>query len=403
MAEVRAVYVKIWLDGVELTDAEERVLTLEVEERADGVSTAAVSMEMAPNIDDEGIVEDWDALADGRWALLHRLSVGFGLGEQQTDEDDEDFALVFDGYITAVEPHFGEQRSRDSTLEVTAMDPLCLLDFEERHEQWEQGLTDAEMVEQIFGQYGFSTEVDATAPARQLDRAIMVQRCTDAEFIRMLARRNGYEAYVAPSSNGVSGGEAVGSGAVGHFHLSRVGDVAREPLTLMPEDTGSLKEFTARWEAHRPTRVHAQHIDERTRIRHEHDQTEARFGESGGGSSRADILAERFAEVLTRRSDQEAVGFQSASVPHEVNDLRDMAWARFAEADCLVSGTGVVEGQRHPEILRARRSVELRGAGTLLDGAWYVRGTRHRWTWDAAEKTYEVDVELSRSVLNGVG
>ncbi|MND01437.1 hypothetical protein D3C83_204280 [compost metagenome] len=63
----------------------------------------------------------------------------------------------------------------------------------------------------------------------------------------------------------------------------------------------------------------------------------------------------------------------------------------------------MVEGLRYPSVLRPRRPVEMFGAGKLLDGTWYVRGLRHRWERDAVVKRYEIDVDLVKNALGGMG
>src|SRR5215467_8065815 len=116
-------YLDVWIDGVPMRDAVGKIRKLEVDERADDVSSFAMTLDMAPG---EG---DWTELADGRFALLHRVTIGFGLGppdqEAPTTKD-----VVFDGYITAVEPVFGVDRTSDSSLEISGLDAGCVMHLE---------------------------------------------------------------------------------------------------------------------------------------------------------------------------------------------------------------------------------------------------------------------------------
>ena len=112
MAQQRSAFLDLWVDGVRMDDAMGRVLRLEVDERADDASSFHLSLDMAPT--DAG---DWDALADGRFGLLHRVTIGFGVGEPDGSTPDVR-EVVFDGYITAVEPVFGPSRVPDSSLEL---------------------------------------------------------------------------------------------------------------------------------------------------------------------------------------------------------------------------------------------------------------------------------------------
>ncbi|HZH03071.1 MAG TPA: hypothetical protein VEY30_04745 [Myxococcaceae bacterium] len=396
MALQQSAFLHIWLDGQTLENARGRVLRVTVDERADDASSFHLSLDMAPN--DLG---DWDALADGRFALLHRVTIAFGVGEPDatTPKVQE---VVFDGYVTAVEPTFGRSRVPDSTLELYGLDASCLMHLEERTRSF-FGLSDAGIVKQVFTEYGFGLDVEETAPVRDEERGVILQRGTDAELIRMLARRNGYEAFVEhlPGLVKEGAGAAAAKELVGHFHLPRTGLNAQPELNLMPKEAPSVIELKARWESHRPSQVRAAHIDERTRRIRSVERTTSRIKRLGE-TSRADILKARMAAVLPRRPQTVGVGLQIADVPHEAVEVDNLAWSDFREADWLSEASGVVQGLRYPAILRARRPVVLKGAGKVMDGTWYVRTARHRWSWDEAQPRYEVDVDLARNGLNQV-
>jgi hypothetical protein len=97
------------------------------------------------------------------------------------------------------------------------------------------------------------------------------------------------------------------------------------------------------------------------------------------------------------------VGLQHADVPHDAAEVDNLAWSDYLAADWLAEATGTVQGLRYPVVLRARRPIDMTGAGKLMDGTWYVKTARHRWLWDDELVKYEIDVELARDALNGVG
>src|SRR6476646_5501794 len=107
MPDQRLAYLDVWIDGKSLSDAVGKIRRLEVDERADDVSSFHLNLDMAPGSG------DWTELSDGRFALLHRVTIGFGLGSPDTKTPDVK-DVVFDGYITAVEPLFGVDRTSDS-------------------------------------------------------------------------------------------------------------------------------------------------------------------------------------------------------------------------------------------------------------------------------------------------
>jgi len=397
VAELTIPYVDVWIDGKPMADADGLVRRLEVDERADDVSSFHMSLSMAPG---NG---DWSGLEDGRFALLHRVTIGFGLGppdKQAPDIKD----VIFDGYITAVEPSFGVDRASDSSLELFGLDASCLMHLEERQRRFD-GMPDSEIVRQIYGEYGFRTDgdaIEATSPTRDPERGTMMQRGTDADFIRMLARRNGFEAYIERAPGPVNESAAAAGECVGHFHRPRPDGEKQPTLALTPHQTPSLIEMKARWESHRPTAIHADHIDERSRRLRKARVTEPRFprlGKVGRGA----VISERLAAILPNRTDLVAVGLQHADVPHGDTEVESLAWADFLAADWFVEASARVRAVMYPQILRARRPVDVQGAGKLLDGDWYVKAVRHRWNWEDEENTYELDTTLVRDALNEVG
>ena len=390
-------YLDVWIDGVSMADAVGLIRRLEVDERADDVSSFSMTLDQAPG---EG---DWTALADGRFQLLHRITIGFGLGEQ-TSNAPATKDVVFDGYITAVEPVFGVDRMSESSLELSGLDASCVMHLEERQRRFE-GLADSDIVKQIYGEYGFATPgdtIEATQPVRDPSRGTMLQRGTDADFIRMLARRNGFEAYVERAAGPVKEGAAAAAECNGHFHRPRPEQTAQPTLALTPHQAPTLIEMRARWESHRPAEIRADHIDERSRRIRSAKITDPRFKRMGK-TGRGDIIRSRLAAIVPKRADLVPTGLAYVDVPHDETEVGNLAWADFLAADWLVAATARVRAEMYPQILRARRPVDVKGAGKLLDGTWYVKSVRHRWTWDDEQNEYELDTEMVRDALNEVG
>lgn len=400
MADQRLPYVQVWLDGEPVTDLEGKLRSLEVDERADDASSFHLVLNMAPG---EG---DWDALADGRFALLHRVTIGFGLGSPD-ERAPTQRATVIDGYVTAVEPHFAEQRVPDSALELYGLDASCLMHLEERTRRF-AGLADSEVARRVFGEYGFQVPGDGPAATieptakRSEDRSVIMQRQTDADLLRMLARRNGFEVHVEPSQQAIRAGGDAAAQSVAHFHRARPDGPAQPPLSLTPLAAPTIEQLTARWESHRPAVLRGEHLDELTRRIRTVEVTEPRFPRMGK-VGRGAILAERLAAILPRRPETRPVGLQYVDVPHDPADTDNLAWSDFVAADWLVEAQAVIRAASYPQILRARRPVPVAGAGKLLDGTWYVKTARHCWTWDSEDDHYRVEVELVRDALNGVG
>jgi hypothetical protein len=396
MQPLRLPYLDVWIDGVPMSDLVGKVRRLEVDERADDVSSFHMTLDMAPG---DG---DWTQLGDGRFGLLHRVTIGFGLGppdQQAPDVKD----VVFDGYVTAVEPVFGVDRTSDSSLELFGLDAACLMHLEERQRAFENA-TDSDVVKRIYEEYGFTTSGDSiepTAPSRDRDRGTMLQRGTDADFIRMLARRHGFEAYVEHAPATVKEGGAAAPECVGHFHRPRPDRNPQPALALTPHQAPTLIEMKARWESHRPSEIRGVHVDERTRRVRSSTISQPRFPRLGP-TGRGDIIRSRLPTVLPTRPALVPVGLQYVDVPHEQTEVGDLAWSDFLAGDWLVEATARVRPTLYPQILRARRPVGVAGAGKLLDGTWYVKLVRHCWRWDEEQNEYELETELVRDGLNGV-
>jgi hypothetical protein len=428
---------RLWLDGRPLEGLGEWVLQVEVDERADEASTFRMTVDMSP-ISGDRADGDWDVLEHGTFAdehhipdfrLLRRVTVQFSLASDDPTEA-EIAATVFDGYVTGVEPVFGESRVPDSMLVLTGMDASCLMHMETVTRTWD-GTTDARIAQEIFEKYGFAARPgsgpDATVEDggldRVQDRASLVQRATDAEFLRLLARRNGFEFYVEPAGGQVPEGPHPGTGVVGHFHSSRVDAEEQPAVGLFPRDAPSLIDFRARYDGLQPTRILGWHVDEQSRKVKRVDVADPAYGRMGS-HSRADVLRERLAAIqpVRRRAATtstgrpapdapfEPVDLQSSDVPHTDGELSALARADYRMADWFVVGTGTVQCERYPAIVRSRRPIGVRGAGHLLDGRWYVQGVRHRWGVDPdapeeeqAMRRYEADLTLVRNALGGQG
>lgn len=425
----RPPYLRIWLDGVAVESLAGSVLSVDVEERADEASSARILLDLSP----VGLSEDagdWDALEHGPFAqarglpgfrLLSRVTIA--LGFEAADADPAVTATVFDGFVTAIEPVIGRNRVPDSYLILTCLDASCLMHLETVTRTWDE-LTDAQIAAEIFGKYGFASTpgdtIEDGGVSRDAATPGLVQRGTDAEFLRMLARRNGFEWYLEPTGV-VHAGAHPGRDVVGHFHSPRVDATPQPVLALFPRLAPTLQTFRARFDSHQPSRVRSWHIDERSRALQRVDLEDTaltRMGSHGRGS----VLAERLGTIQPVRAGATTAGepggpgslpatldIVSGNVPHSPVELANLARASLRVADWFVVGSGTVQCDRYPQVVRSRRPVTVSGAGHLLDGLWYCQGVRHRWGVDPADpereqsvRRYEADVTVVRNALGGL-
>ena len=382
-------FISLWIDGKLMEDFEDRVRYLEVAERTQDASSFRMAMAMSPS------QNTWPLIDDERFQLMRRITIEFGIGPDRSREPEKQ-SIVFDGYVTSVEPCFGPQRVPDSTLEVAGLDASCLMHFEARLKEWKDQ-TDADIARAIYRSYGFAVDAAPTAPTRQARTGSLLQRGTDAEFLRLLARRNGFECYVEPNGSAVAEAAHPGSAVVGHFHPPRVEGTPQPPLSLFPLAYPSLIDLRARWDSHRPTRIVSRTIDPESR-RIQSAILEKPPLKQLGKTTRRDLLKDRLA-VLRKQATLDPVGLQHARAPHHESELRSFAFADYLESNWLAEATGRVQSLRYQDILRARRTVDLEGCGELVNGPWYVRTACHRWNRSQATDSYEVEVELVRDAL----
>jgi hypothetical protein len=391
MAEQHEAFLSLWVDGEPVDDIDDRLQRVEVVERTHDASSFRIVLSMSPSDQDAS----WPLLDDERFHLMRRLTVALGVGPYKTGEP-EALVVVLDGYITSLEPYFGPDRVPDSTLEIGGLDASCLMHFEARVREW-YDKSDSQIVREIYESYGFDCDIADMAPTRSRDRSSVLQRSTDAEFVRMLARRNGCECFVEPRDTSVTQGSHPGRAIIGHFHRPRLDSKPQPALSLSPRAYPSLMSMRARWQSHRPTSVVARHLDPHTRRIQTSSQDGPKLPKLGS-QSRIDLIGPRL-QTLKRGATLRPLGLQHERVPHDQSELDNFVFAAHMDNDWLAEATGKVQGLRYETIVRPRRLVDVEGAGTQLDGPWYVRSAAHVWERNKATDSYEVDLEMCRNAL----
>lgn len=417
----------LWVDGAEVDPG--LVSSLTVEERVDRPSTVTLTIGSSPvsgpdSGDGSAPGGDWDALTRDDEArglgmpglrLLSRITVGFSLTPPRPGEGAVDSQVVFDGFVTAIEHRFAEARVPDSEAVVSGVDASCLLHVETVTKRWEN-LADSEIAAEIYRRYGFDVAVEDT-PRRDGTVSSLLQRSTDAEFLRLLARRNGFEAFVGPSGDPVTAAAHPRTGVIGHFRSAPVGRDRLPEAWLFPHTAPALVDLTARYDSHQPSVIRSWHVDGRrrtVRTTQVDDPGYARTGEQ----TRDAVVRARLAEILGEGDAPEPVDIRTADVPLDDGELEALARADLRSADWFATADGTVSATRYPAILRAGYTLPVSGAGPIFSGDWYVRGVVHRWgaaralpgdppvaetgvAAETADFTYEADVALARNALGG--
>jgi phage protein D len=344
---------QLLFDGSPADDDFVAALTsIEVEENAD--LPDALLLKLAVSRTAAG---DLDLPDDARLQPFANLAV------VATPEDGPD-ACVFDGYVLSHKLHF-ESGLTAATLEVWAQDASWLMNLEEKTREWVD-LSDADVAASIFSDYGIEPSDDnlnEDSPTHTEDGHSLMQRATDIQFLRTLARRNGRLCRVfCTDTPGVR---------TGYFAMP---DLSSAPVaTLAPNDPGSPSTGAVdiEWDATRPTAVNA---------------SQATFSDSSPEGVSGDSTDSGLAALDSRTLADFTGKTTTVRLTATVDDAGELAMrsrSLLRESEWFVSCRTETDVNRLGTVVRAGQIVELDGAGTLHSGNYLVWSVRHALTSDA--------------------
>ncbi|GHJ47492.1 hypothetical protein Cs7R123_48340 [Catellatospora sp. TT07R-123] len=264
---------------------------------------------------------------------------------------------VFDGYVQSHQIHL-QAGITASTVEVRAQDASVLMGLEHKAREW-TGMTEGAVANSIFGEYGFTPgarNTDDDTPAHDAPGHSLMQRGTDLEFLRRLARRSGRWCRVA-----CAGAPGVRTG------VFAVPDLRAEPVTTIAMNDPEQAPVAAldfHWDVARPNSVLA---------------AQATLTDDDPEGFTADTTDSGL-PLLDARSLAEFAG-RTASVRlttgGDAADLPVRARAVLREAGWFTGARGVADISRVRVVLRVGSVVALAGVGQLLSGRYLVTGVRH--------------------------
>lgn len=338
------------IDGTEVTVEElDALVELRVEEataEADALTLVA-RLEATP----EG---EWRSLLDP--LTTPRTPVVVALTR-------DDVTYRFDGYSS--EASWEVDSEGTSQLTVKALDRVAELDAEERTVAW-PGTRDSDIASAIFASYGLVPDVESTAAAAEPDVHVVMQRATDWAFVRALAGKWGYAAYLESDAPGA---------VTGHFH----------PIDPLTEPQGELSlaygghgaSATVRADLLAGEKVTARRLPPLSTAvaQGEADGTDEAQGANALGGQVATLLAptDVFGEV------------EPAEAATSVARRTAYSVTLTAEIDTDDSGL----------LVRARRPLLVRGLGATLSGRYLVEKVQHHVTLSSHRQR----VELRRNAL----
>jgi len=304
----------------------------------------------------------WKGTDDDRFSLFTKVSIDAGaVGDSSQAASLEPIA---EGYVTAVGVHIGAQPD-DAYLEVRGMDATALMSVEEKTVSW-PNMADSDIVQQIVSTYGIPLQATSTTPVRQQNDTLLIQRGTDARFLRLLARRNGFE---------FSFSKERGAATTCYFGPPRVSGTPQADLAIQFGEQSSLASFDVTAHGLRPLAVATTQVDIKTKNESTANVTASQL--NALGSSGLSSLIESKLDSLVNPLEQQGRLLLLAQPSADAAELQSIAQAVRDEAEWLIAARGEVNTDAYGTVLRAGRLVLIKGAGKQHSGAYYVTRVRH--------------------------
>jgi len=354
----------ILISGQEATDLEAAIAELEIEENVD--MPGAFSIKLPLNRSSEG---DYDLVNDTRLAPLSNVCITASAGDGQAQ-------CLIDGYVLAQTVHLDTGTSA-STIKVWGQDATWMMNTTEQVKEW-ANVTDGAVANSIFGNYGITPDPDNLSddsPAHTDDGHTLMQRGTDAQFLRRLARRNGklFRVFCTDTP-----GQRTGS-----FAKPSLGGDAVTTLTLNDATAATVDALDLSWDVMRPSATLA-----RQALFTDDDQ------DGAGGTTSDSGLSPLEAQSLAAFSGTSVTSVLTSTVD-DGQELTQRAQSVLIEAGWFVRCQGTADVNRLGAVLRAGTVVQLDAAGSLHSGKYYVWSVRHKIT---AEK-HTMDFVLTRNAV----
>lgn len=341
---------EIFFDGAPADgDLYDSIAALEVEENVDLPSAMQMTLPVA--LDATG---DLTFVHDARVKPLANVAV-------VVSADGEESHCIFDGYVLTHKLHL-DSGVTASTLQVWAQDATWMMNLEEKVREWAD-VTDADVAGSIFGEYGISPSGDNSSddsPSHTEDKHTLMQRGSDIQFLRMLARRNGKICRVACD-------DAPGA-RTGYFATPALDGDPVVTIPLHDPESPAVGALDFQWDVTRPTAVKA---------RQALFDDPAETGVSGDTSdSGLPPLDER---DLATFAGQAMTVLLTAPVD-DAGELVLRAQSVLREGGWFVRCEGEVDAARINAILRAGTIVQIDAAGSMHSGKYFVWSVRHTIT-----------------------
>ncbi|MGO9935486.1 MAG: phage late control D family protein [Steroidobacteraceae bacterium] len=265
---------------------------------------------------------------------------------------------IFDGYILSQKLHL-ESGATNCTLTVWGQDASWLMNLTETVKEWVD-VTDADAANSIFGDYGItpdSSNTEDDSPSHTEDGHTLMQRASDIQFLRNLARRNGKICRIACADKpGIR---------TGYFSSPDLDGEPVATLSITDPTAWTVRSLDIEWDASRPSSVIAR---------------QALFTDSDPDG----VVADTSDSGLPSLSDEDLADFtgnpMTVVLTAPVDDGGELtlrAQSLLREAGWFVRCEGESDIARLGTVLRVGSIVQLDDAGAMHSGKYLVWSVRH--------------------------
>lgn len=309
---------------------------------------------------------DYSLLQSGVVEPFTRVMIGVILGA--TPE------VLIDGVVAHHQVVPGNEPGT-STLTVTGKDVSQMLDLEQKNEKYENQ-PDFLIVTQLIGsyaQYGLVPAVTPTTDVPIIIERIPRQHETDLQFIKRLAKRNGFIFYIEPLTFGAN---------TAYWGPDNRLGIPQPALTMNMGSWTNVNSLRLSQDALSPVGTKGTFVEPITKVS---------IPIPSLPSLRIPPLAASPVEakrtVLLRDTANQNPAQAAVS-----------AVAAVTGAPEAVTGDGELDTVRYGYVLRARKLVGVRGVGLSYSGNYYVRRVRHIIETGSPQKsaTYKQEFKISK-------
>lgn len=345
-------------------DLQNAIQQIEVEEHA--LLADMLRLQLSIDVNQGGSA--WNLVDDDIFSRLTELSLQITVGSGAPD-------LLIKAHVIDTNLEFRSTPGQ-STLEVVAMDGTILMSLESKQRAW-PNMADSDIASLIFGEYNFIPDVQSTQPSRQQNEITTIQCSSDIQFLRHLARRNGYECYLET--------DPITTLTTGHFHPPRLDATPQGTLSVNMGSDTNLQSLAIQLDWVQPAEAGTAGVQIGSLSDQDASLSSTSLTELGSTSLLGGSPAARLILSQTGLSD--------------TGELQRYAQAALDRSAWAIRAQGSVDTLAYNGVLRARRPVLVRGVGSQFSGTYYVESVQHLFQGDQ----YTQHFSLRRNALGLTG